>query len=189
MWMLSLLVASYTLLIPGLFSTLLSYKISVWVSPGVSKQLRASTETMISFIRMLSHTGCWTGAAALVLYAMLVPLLKIILLALAERWRHAEDHASLRYSSWCIRAVQAASKWACPDMFAWILLMCLVRGMGGDAGPHLFSAAKLDVGFTCFCLFCVGSTISSLGISPPGAADHVSGRTPPARMETDAPGL
>merc|ERR1719356_589013 len=125
--------------------TLLSYNISVHAF-GILKPLRQRTETMMSFVQMLSETGCWFGVAMLILYAVLIPLLKIVLLALGTRWRSSNDPEHQKSAARCIGAVQVASKWACPDMFAWILLMYLVRGMGGDAGPHLLSAAKLDIG-------------------------------------------
>jgi hypothetical protein len=57
------------------------------------------------------------------------------------------------------------SKWACPDMFAYILMLYLVRCM--DHPPKLNGLMQLDIGFTCFCLFCLGSTIATLGISLP----------------------
>merc|ERR1740139_861340 len=63
----------------------------------------------------------------------------------------------------CTTIVQAISKWACPDMFAYILLLYLIRGMNHPR--MLRSEMQLDLGFTCFSLFCVGSTIASLGMA------------------------
>lgn len=43
-------------------------------------------------------------------------------------------------------------------MFAYILLVHLVRLLHHD--PIILTAAQLDVGFSCFSVFCVCSTVS-----------------------------
>ena len=50
------------------------------------------------------------------------------------------------------------SKWACPDMIAYIFLLYLVRHLNRPPINGLFT---LDIGFACYTLFCWGSTISS----------------------------
>merc|ERR1719346_831247 len=50
-------------------------------------------------------------------------------------------------------------------MVAYIFLLVLVRGL--DKPPTMNGLFQLDVGFTCFCLFCLGSTFASLGIRLP----------------------
>jgi len=73
--------------------------------------------------------------------------------------------------------VQAVSKWASPDMFAYILLMYLIRGL--NKPPVVNSHMDLGRGFTCFCVFCVGSTVSSLGIRVPALPVSADGGAPP----------
>mmetsp|Transcript_52993 Transcript_52993/g.134430 ORF Transcript_52993/g.134430 Transcript_52993/m.134430 type:complete len:148 (-) Transcript_52993:152-595(-) len=65
----------------------------------------------------------------------------------------------------CILAVQMISKWASPDMFAYMLLMYLVGGL--DHPPTLKGVGQLDLGFRSFALFCIFSTVASLGIQAP----------------------
>lgn len=49
-------------------------------------------------------------------------------------------------------------------MVAYIFLFYLVKHLDQDPINGYFS---LDIGFTCYTLFCWGSTISSLGVHPP----------------------
>jgi len=72
--------------------------------------------------------------------------------------------------------VQQISKWACPDMFAYILLTYLVRSLNHP--PTLQGLMQLDLGFTCFSIFCVGSTVSSLGIRRPAEPPRKEGASP-----------
>merc|ERR1712226_666148 len=65
--------------------------------------------------------------------------------------------------------VQAMSKWACPDLFAYILMAYLFRSL--HKPPHLLSSFQLDVGFTCFSVFCIGSTLATLGLRVPGRTE------------------
>ncbi|CAJ1392198.1 unnamed protein product, partial [Effrenium voratum] len=58
----------------------------------------------------------------LILYAMVVPALKIGFLILAELWRESPDPRQVLFAKRSIQVVQMISKWACPDMFAYILL-------------------------------------------------------------------
>jgi len=67
--------------------------------------------------------------------------------------------------------------------------MYLIRGL--NKPPSINSFMNLDLGFTCFCVFCVGSTVSSLGVRVPtlpepadGAAAPQPRRIPPAAAAT-----
>lgn len=173
-WAISLLLASYALLVPGLCSVLFSFNVMLdfgllqfGLGPGGGlDKAPATTESMVGLVHLLRSTDCSLGATAVVLYAMVVPGLKVFLLLLGEllRRRHAVA------SSLCIHLVQSISKWACPDMFAYILLTYLVRGLNH---PRMLQAdMRLDLGFTCFSIFCVGSTVASLGIR---SGDEASG--------------
>jgi len=160
-----LLAGSYALLLPGLYGVLFSFNImldfgfiKLGVTPGGGlNSAPPFTETMMGLITVLRETGASTGAHAVIFYALIIPTTKLIILILGQSLRCYPKVASL-----CTKFVQAISKWACPDMFAYILLQHLVRGMNH---PNMLrSTMQLDLGFTCFSLFCVGSTFASLGM-------------------------
>lgn len=159
-WVLALMVCSYLLLIPALFATLFNMKIGA-VDALV---LEEASDSTIEFIHLLGDTGSWLGAVLVAIFAILVPLVKIVLLVLGEFWRCSNDRRRIQAARVCIRFVQIISKWACPDIIAYIFLFYLVRHLNRPPINGLFS---LDVGFTCFTLFCWGSTISSLGVHLP----------------------
>jgi len=66
-------------------------------------------------------------------------------------------------------------------MFAYILLMYLLRSLG-QRSALIESPIQLDYGFTCFSVFCISSTLSSLAMRLP-AVEVEHGPT----KETDAP--
>lgn len=175
-WCLGLLTASYALLIPGLFQVLFSVVIAVSVfgfhivvtqnPPG---HPHAITESMWSLINLLATSGSWIGALLVTLYAICIPISKVLLLIMAEAWRHNEDPGKVRCAARCIWVVQIISKWACPDMFAYVMVLYLFRSL--NAGL-IESIAALDTGFTFFSIFCVGSTVSSLAIPIPKIPDE-----------------
>merc|ERR1719382_2393597 len=119
-----------------------------------------------------------------VTYAMILPAMKLILLLGGELYRFSPHAGEIAFSRGCIRFVQVISKWACPDMFAYILMMYLIRGLD-DNTSVLESDAQLDIGFMLFSVFCIGSTVSSLAVKLPGedrmrAEALADGTRPPA---------
>merc|ERR1719237_1603755 len=123
------------------------------------------TESMLSVISLLFKTGGQNGAYLIVLYAMVMPAVKLIFLVFGEFWRNSNSEMCRNISFVCVILVQVTSKWASPDMFAYVLLLFLIRSM--DHPPYMLSTAKLDVGFQCFTVFCLGSTVSTLAIHRP----------------------
>mmetsp|Transcript_67358 Transcript_67358/g.121368 ORF Transcript_67358/g.121368 Transcript_67358/m.121368 type:complete len:547 (+) Transcript_67358:40-1680(+) len=162
--------ASYVLLIPGLFCTLFSFLIGAEmmgmkvIVSSVHGHPSTITESTVSMVKLLCDTGGWLGAALVVFYAMVVPAVKLVLLIAGEMFR--EDPATVQKSRRCIHFVQFITKWACPDMFAYILLIYLFRDLD-ERSSTITALAQLDTGFTCFSLFCVGSTIATLALRPP----------------------
>mmetsp|Transcript_50070 Transcript_50070/g.119646 ORF Transcript_50070/g.119646 Transcript_50070/m.119646 type:complete len:632 (-) Transcript_50070:63-1958(-) len=169
-WATAMMATSYVLLLPGLTQVLFSFNIVVNVlghriNVQPEKDEKACTETVTGLVQLLERTGSRTGAVLIILYAVVVPIVKLLLLALGELFRHSRARFLVALSRICIILVQSISKWACPDMFAYILLVHLVRLLHHD--PIILTAAQLDVGFSCFSVFCVCSTVSSLGITLP----------------------
>jgi len=102
------------------------------------------------------------------LCSIIIPAIKIVFLSLGELWRNSDSPDRVKRAGQCIVLVQAMSKWACPDLFAYILMAYLFRSLNHP--PHLLSSFQLDIGFTCFSVFCIGSTLATLGLRVPGLA-------------------
>mmetsp|Transcript_62146 Transcript_62146/g.85838 ORF Transcript_62146/g.85838 Transcript_62146/m.85838 type:complete len:497 (-) Transcript_62146:300-1790(-) len=182
-WVFVSFLTCYGLLIPGLFCTLFSYDLS-----GLSGTvpLRNKTESMISFVGELWENEAYLGSILVVLYAMVIPVAKLALLALSEVWRRGTPKQVAR-ARMMVQLLQRISKWASPDMFAYVLFLYLIRTL--DHPPTMLAAAELDIGFSCFSVFCVGSTVASLGLRvppvPEGCKEPKSScctRIPPARL-------
>eukprot|EP00928_Gymnodinium_smaydae_P097309 TRINITY_DN8780_c0_g1_i1.p1 TRINITY_DN8780_c0_g1~~TRINITY_DN8780_c0_g1_i1.p1 ORF type:complete len:590 (+),score=95.14 TRINITY_DN8780_c0_g1_i1:50-1771(+) len=160
-WVFALLTASYVFLLPGLTFTLFS-----WHLAGAKPLLLA--ESTASCVELLLRLGGYIGvpgALALLLFAVFVPIVKIALLVLGERWRFSEDPACIAAARRCVRFVQIVSKWASPSLFAQMLVLKMLRDLRDTSTLQV--AAHLDVGFTCFALFCICSTLAALAIPLP----------------------
>jgi len=131
-------------------------------------------KSTISAIQLLFETGGTVGACLLIIYAIVVPVVKLMLLSVAEARRHSLDVEKVKSARKYIHLVQLISKWACPDMFAYILLMYLFRHLDGLAtgSATLHAPAELGLGFACFSLFCVGSTFSAVAVEAPDAPEE-----------------
>lgn len=84
--------------------------------------LEHASDSTIEFIYLLGDTGSWLGAVMVAIFALVVPLVKIVLLVLGEFWRCSKDPRRIQVARMCIRFVQIISKWACPDIIAYIFL-------------------------------------------------------------------
>merc|ERR1719382_606455 len=113
------------------------------------------------------HQGNIVGAALVAVYAMAIPALKLLLIVIGFLLQIWGSATCMRWARRCIVTVRIISRWACPDMFAYILMMYLFRSL--NKPPTVHSQLDLDLGFVAFCVFCVGSTISSLGLVLPAA--------------------
>jgi len=166
-WTIGIILCTYTMLFPALRSVLFSFNIffNIEDSMGYNLTRQPITESMLFLVNLLFKTGGQTGAYLIILYAIVTPAMKVVFLVLGELWRNSDREIFRSISSVCILLVQVTSKWASPDMFAYILLLFLIRGM--DHPPHMLSTAKLDVGFQCFTVFCLCSTFSTLAIHRP----------------------
>merc|ERR1719221_2344030 len=155
------MLSSYVCLIPGLISTLFEANIAFSFF-GITKPLTAVSESMVELVRRMASQNMIAGAALVTTYAMVIPAVKVLLISLSVLLQHRGSPSRMRWARRCIIVVRFVSKWACPDMFAYILMTYLFRSL--NKPPSLLSDMRLGAGFACFCVFCVGSTISSLGI-------------------------
>eukprot|EP00933_Yihiella_yeosuensis_P017455 TRINITY_DN14576_c1_g2_i1.p1 TRINITY_DN14576_c1_g2~~TRINITY_DN14576_c1_g2_i1.p1 ORF type:complete len:527 (+),score=53.95 TRINITY_DN14576_c1_g2_i1:81-1661(+) len=182
------LAASYTFLIPGLVFSLFTFLVGIelagqkFIISQVHHKPSSRTESMLGFIQLLVKTKGYLGAILVVLYAIVIPVVKLGLLVSAERMRNSTDPAEVKLARKRIKIVQFISKWACPDMFAYILLLYLFRALS-DRSDILSTPCQLEVGFACFSIFCVFSTVGTMAITPPTSSreDEVTNlETPPA---------
>lgn len=176
-FVLSVLVGSYLLLIPGLLCPLFSFLIGAAVM-GMNFLISSDnghpstiTESTFGFIRILLNSGGWIGSLLILLYAIVIPAVKLALLVAAEMTRSSSDPLKLKMARDRIKVVQFISKWACPDMFAYILLLYLFRDLG-QRSATLTTLSQLEFGFSCFSLFCVLSTLATVAISPPDVPEE-----------------
>mmetsp|Transcript_5154 Transcript_5154/g.12254 ORF Transcript_5154/g.12254 Transcript_5154/m.12254 type:complete len:523 (+) Transcript_5154:41-1609(+) len=175
----AMLLSSYAILIPGLVSNLFEFLLGVQML-GINVLLTEVdgepgpiAESTFGLVHLLCQTGGYVGAVLVVIYAMVIPSVKLVALIVAEIWRDSEDPRQVQKSKRFIQVVQFISKWACPDMFAYILLLYLFRHLDGSGGI-VVAPARLGIGFACFSIFCVFSTFSTLMIQVPETSDAVS---------------
>eukprot|EP00931_Biecheleriopsis_adriatica_P123570 TRINITY_DN98625_c0_g1_i1.p1 TRINITY_DN98625_c0_g1~~TRINITY_DN98625_c0_g1_i1.p1 ORF type:complete len:272 (+),score=39.14 TRINITY_DN98625_c0_g1_i1:101-916(+) len=127
----AVLVSSYLLLIPGLFSTLFTFLIKVVINghevdtTAVLKRPGGLNESMISLCYMLFDTGGTVGGVLIILYAMVVPVLKLTLLTIGELWRHSNDTMKVQRARWCMVGVQLVYMFLFHDIAADSLILHL----------------------------------------------------------------
>eukprot|EP00434_Breviolum_minutum_P046489 symbB.v1.2.042088.t1/scaffold9208.1/size3908/1 len=142
-WSILLLLASYLLLIPGLSNPVFSFSIVINVI-GHRKVVEPEaghpvcTETTMGLAHLLWKTGSKIGAFLVILFSMVIPGLELIMLILGESFRFASAKCAEVFR-WVILWVQHRSKRASPDMFAYVLLVDLVRTLNID--PLILSRA------------------------------------------------
>lgn len=169
-WSLLMLLSSYLLLVPAYSGMLFSFNIIVNIAGTrievqPDRDHKSCTESVAGLVNLLLMSGSPQGAFAVCLYAFIVPASKVILLSLGELFRFSESSTRVRLARRCVFWAQWLSKWACPDMFAYMMLIHLVRVL--NTQPIILTSARLDTGFSCFSVFCLSTTLSSLGISLP----------------------
>jgi hypothetical protein len=170
-----LLLASYLIWIPAIFSSDFSFNIGFIVPVsgqrvGITQDERHGhvpgpiNESTRTLIHLLWSTGAHFGAVLIAIYAFIVPIAKLLLLGTGEMYRFSEKVHLRRLSRNCILLMQFISKWAAPDMFAYVLLYYLIRKL-----QHLpvSTLGMFDIGFTCYSVFTMTCAISSLGITLP----------------------
>lgn len=174
-WALGMLLGGYIVLVPGVFSTLFSFELDINLgdltytvtrdnagSPG------PTTESVLTMVTRLFDGGMYVGAALVAGYGIGIPLLKLVLLLLGELWRDSDDVGKAGLARGFILSVKALSKWASPDMFAYVLLLFLFRSMTFRIPSSPFSStASLDLGFLCYAVFCIVSTVVVLAVPVP----------------------
>jgi len=170
-----LLLASYLIWIPAIFSADFSFNIGFVVPVtgqrvGITQDehhgwvpgpIHESTRTLV---HLLWTTRAHVGAILIAIYAFIVPTVKLILLGIGELFRFSETIWLRRLARYCICLMQFISKWAAPDMFAYVLLYYLIRRL---QNLPVSTLCMFDIGFTCYSVFSITCAISSLGVPLP----------------------
>mmetsp|Transcript_39488 Transcript_39488/g.73618 ORF Transcript_39488/g.73618 Transcript_39488/m.73618 type:complete len:523 (-) Transcript_39488:157-1725(-) len=183
-WAILLLLVSYLLLIPGLINPVFSFSIVINVL-GHRKDVEPEaghpvcTETTSGLAHLLWKTGSKIGAFLVILFSMVIPAFELVMLVCGEAFRFASARCAEIFR-WVILWVQHRSKWASPDMFAYVLLVNLVRTL--DQEPLILSRARLEIGFSCFSTFVVTATVSSLGVPLPQVGSRLEAPRPPVGL-------
>jgi len=193
-WVPAMVIASYLVLIPGLFTKDFSFSIALLVRdyaatlPAIKmaaalgifsvdmlpKRLMLSEmeghtgpirESTRSLVKFLWDTGSHRGAVFIAIFAFVVPALKLVFLGLGALWRRHPDAWRVRTARYMVILVQMISKWASPDMFAFALLYYLFRTL--NSPPLIESLQVFDIGFVCYNIFCVSSVVSTLFVELP----------------------
>ena len=130
-------IIAYGFLIPGLIMPMYYYKVQ-----GVRVE-----KTLMSTIDMLKDRGGYFAAALLVVFGIVVPTIKLLMVGYAH-WRDA---------AWASRFVVWVSKWAIVDaVIASFIMAYYANAMKGAI------VSKIEVGFIFFVLYCTLSTAAAL---------------------------
>jgi uncharacterized paraquat-inducible protein A len=143
-----LILISYALLYPGLTKPLLTITASIDFM-GVSQELFRETRSILQTVRNLHESGNDFVAGLVLLFSVIVPVVKGLLLLVALTLRNAK----LRFD--LFRFVRAISKWSMSDVF---LVGVYVAYLAAKATDNLDAVA--EVGFYYFAGYCLVSLLS-----------------------------
>lgn len=143
-----------------------------------SIEVYRQTQSIVGFADELSRSGNQLVAVLIVLFSIVVPVVKLLIMA----WSMASPPA---LSVTLLRVNAALSKWSMADVFVIALLVAFMAGRAaGHAGELLKMHAQLGPGFYYFLAYCLFSIAAGAllaqgagGVIPP-TADPES--TPPS---------
>src|SRR5881394_2925951 len=145
---LMLALISLALLWPGLTQPALTIRVTMTFF-GQTKELSNQTRSVLGAVRSLHQSGDNFVAGLILLFSVLVPFTKALLLIPIFAMRGTPASERL------YRVVRAISKWSMADVFAVGMLIALLV-MKGTAN---FEAAA-GTGFFCFAAYCLVSNAS-----------------------------
>jgi uncharacterized paraquat-inducible protein A len=155
---------SFVILVPSLIQPTVTISASVeWY--GQKQEIFRQTRSIIRIIRSLHESGNDFVAGLILLFSVIVPFVKGVLLALVmvlenPRWRYG-----------IYRFVRDVSKWAMADVF---VVGVYVAFLSAKATDNL--DAELHVGFYLFASYCLVALVALqfMAVEPPGAAGAVT---------------
>ena len=151
----ALVVVSYVLLVPGLTWPLLTIRAS-FTFMGRTIDLFEQTRSILTSIRELYESGDIIVAGLVLLFGVIVPVGKGLLLAFVALWRNDVG----RYRVFVF--VRSISKWAMADVFA---MGIYIAYLAGEAAQNL--DAEIREGFYYFVGYCIVSLLALQFMSVP----------------------
>lgn len=143
-----LTVVSLGLLWPGLTKPVLTITASI-TALGTTREIFRQTQSIVEAVRRLHESGNSFVAGLILLFSILVPLIKALLLAVVL-W-----HPSLEARGRVYRFVRSISKWSMADVFAVGVFIAFLAAKGTD---NLDAVA--GIGFFCFAGYCLVSNLA-----------------------------
>lgn len=159
-WKLALWISSYVLLVPGLFCIFLRYNLA-YTSMGIRWAMFAEPPefdatlnlSVMSLIHRLWLSGCVMTCALVLFFALVLPLLKLVLVIQIEILAMSPSPQNTKRASGHLTTVHLMSKWVCTDVLGYVMVMSLYRDLQGHEGVDADS--QLDLGFICFAISCL----------------------------------
>ncbi len=153
----ALTVVSVVMLVPGLLQPLITITASVEVL-GVTRELFSDTRSIVQAVRTLHESGNDFVAGLILLFSILVPFIKGMLLLVILGLKRTRARYRL------YRFVQSISKWSMADVFVVGVFIALLAAKATDNLD-----AVVGRGFYLFAGYCLVSNLAFqfLRIAPP----------------------
>lgn len=144
----ALIIVSYVLLVPGLTKPLLTITASIEFM-GMTRELFTETRSILQTVDNLHASGNDFVAGLVLLFSVLVPVAKGLLLLVALTIKNAQRRYGI------FRFVRSISKWSMSDVF---LVGVYVAYLAAKATDNLDAVA--EVGFYYFTAYCLVSLMA-----------------------------
>lgn len=145
---LGLTLGSLALLVPGLTQPVLTITASIKVM-GTTREIFRQTQSIVEAVRSLNQSGNTFVAGLILLFSIMVPFIKAVLLGLILAWRgRPAGHRLYQF-------VRSISKWSMADVFAVGIFIAYLAAIGTDNLD-----AQAGVGFYCFAGYCLVSNLA-----------------------------
>ncbi len=156
-----LTVISLVCLVPGLTRPVLTISASISLL-GNTREIFRETQSITESVRSLHESGNTFVAALILLFSILVPFLKAVLLAAVLRLRESGPRLRL------YRFVRSISKWSMADVF---VVGVFIAFMAANALDNLDATA--GAGLYWFATYCLLSNLAFQFLTVPGDAPLV----------------
>ena len=146
----TLVIASLALLYPGVTQPLLQITVSASMPILGSLQFYNETQSIYQSIVALWQHNNVLVAVLILIFSIVIPVVKALLLCIAMLMRHQKTSASLH------RFISFISKWSMADVFVVSVFMAFLATQSND-----FIEAVIHPGFYYFLAYCVISIIAT----------------------------